>query len=138
MFITRCAEHIPLVEKTAIDCGEYAQCRPWRSGTLTDSTRRFGAVVRLPDVIIMLQTQEKLNETHSAVAEASKMLIPTVAICDTDSDPSQITYPVPGNDDSIASAKLYCSLFEQAIMAAKRKREELDREGVIIDYEYKE
>lgn len=121
-----------------MNCNEFAHCRTWRNGTFTDSTRRFGAVVRLPDAVLMFHTHEKLNETHGAVAEASKMLIPTVAICDTDSDPSQISYPVPGNDDSITSVKLYCSLFEQAIMAAKKKRKELNDEGVIIDYEYKE
>lgn len=118
----------------AMDCGEYAHCRPWVNGSFTDSTRRFGSVIRLPDLIVMLQTQEKLNETHGAVSESAKMLIPVVAVCDSDSDPSQITYPIPGNDDSFASAKYYCSLFEQTIKIAKKKRAELEQQGVVVDY----
>lgn len=134
--MTRYAQHIPTVERTAKNCGEYAHCRAWRNGTFTDSTRRFGAVVRLPDLVVMLHTHDKLNETHSVVAEAAKMLIPTMAVCDTDADPSQITYPIPGNDDSITSVKLYCTLFEQAITIAKKKRAELQEQGVVIDYEH--
>lgn len=135
LFVTRYAQHIPLVEKTALDVGEYAHCRPWKNGTFTDSTRRFGAVVRLPDLIVFLHTQEKLNETHGCVYEASKMLIPSVAICDTDADPSQITYPIPANDDSMASVHLYCNLFKQTILKAKAKRKELNEQGFTIDYE---
>ena len=100
--------------------------------------RRFGSVIRLPDVCIFFHTQEKLNEPHGALNESAKMLIPTVAICDTDVDPSLITYPMPGNDDSMASVQLYASLVKQTILMAKSKRKELDEQGVVIDYEYKQ
>lgn len=99
--------------------------------------RRFQTVVRLPDLCIFFHTHEKLNEAHTAINEAAKMLIPTVAFCDTDTDPSLIAYPVPGNDDSIVSVQLYASLVKQAILKAKKKREELEKSGVIIDYTYK-
>ena len=135
LFITRYAQHIPLVERTAKESGEYAHCRAWRNGTFTDSTRRFGSVIRLPDVVVMLHTQEKLNETHGAIAESAKMLIPTVAVCDSDCDPSQISFPIPGNDDSITAVRLYSRLFQQAILAAKAKRAQLEKDGVSVDYE---
>ncbi len=63
------------------------------------------------------------------------MLIPTVAICDTDIDPSQITYPVPGNDDSMVSVQLYARLFKEAIMRGKAKRAQLEKEGFTIEME---
>ena len=135
LFITRYPQHIPLVERTAIECGEYSHCRLWENGIFTDSTRKFGSVIRLPDICIFLHCNDKLNETHGGINEAAKMLIPTVAICDTDIDPSLITYPIPANDDSMASVQLYCQLFKEAILKGKSKREELERKGTIIDYQ---
>ena len=98
--------------------------------------RRFGSVIRLPDLCIFFHTQEKLNETHGAVNEAAKMFIPTIAICDTDVDPSLITYPIPGNDDSLVAVQLYASLVKQAILSGKNKRKELEEQGAVIDYEH--
>lgn len=129
LFISRYAQHIPIVERTALEVGEYSHCKQWKNGTFTDSTRRFGSVIRLPDLCIFLHTQDKLNESHLAVKEAAQMLIPTIGICDTDVDPSQITYPIPANDDSITSLQLYCNLFKQAILRGKAKREELEKQG---------
>ncbi len=64
------------------------------------------------------------------------MLIPTVGFCDSDADPSLITYPVPGNDDSIVSVQLYAKLVKEAILRGKAKRKELESSGVIVDYDY--
>jgi small subunit ribosomal protein S2 len=135
---SRYAQHIPLIERTALEAGEYSHCKPWNGGTFTDSMRRFGSVIRLPDLCIFFHTQEKLNEPHGAINEAAKMFIPTVAFCDTDVDPSLVTYPVPGNDDSMASVQLYANLVKQAILIGKNKRKEIDEQGAIIDYEYKQ
>ena len=135
LFITRYAQHIPLVERTALNTKEYSHCRLWENGVFTDSTRKFGSVIRLPDLCILLHCNDKLNEAHGAINEAAKMLIPTVAICDTDIDPSLITYPIPGNDDSMTSVQLYCRLFQEAIFRGKNKREELDKKEAIIEFE---
>lgn len=135
LFITRYAQHIPVVERTALEVGEYSHCKQWNNGTFTDSTRRFGSVIRLPDLCVFLHTHEKLNEPHGALAEAAKMLIPTVAICDTDIDPSQISYPIPGNDDSMVSLQLYTRLIKKVILNAKKKRQDLESEGYVIQYE---
>lgn len=135
LFITRYAQHIPLVEQTAYEAGEYAHCKPWKNGTLSDSTRCFNSVIRLPDVCVVLHCHDRLNEVHAVVNEASRMLIPTVAVCDSDIDPSLITYPIPGNDDSLPSVKLYCKLIKQVILKAKAKRKELEEQGYEIVYE---
>lgn len=135
LFITRYPQHIPLVERTAIEANEYSHCKPWENGLFTDSTRKFGAVIRLPDLCIFFHTHDKLNEAHVALNEASRMLIPTVAFCDTDIDPSIITYPIPANDDTITCLHLYCRLVKYAILKGKKMRKELEDQGAIIEYD---
>lgn len=61
---------------------------------------------------------------HLAVRDAAKMLIPTVGILDTCCDPTLITYPIPGNDDTPCAIELYCNLFKKAILLGKKKRNE--------------
>jgi small subunit ribosomal protein S2 len=134
LFVTRHAQNIPIVERTAFEVEEYSNCKKWQSGLLTDSTRRFGSVVRLPDVVVFLNTHDSINELHPAIIESAKMIIPTVAICDTDTDPSLISYPIPGNDDSISSVNLYCNLFKQAILAGKQKRKELEANDYVFEF----
>lgn len=64
-----------------------------------------------------------LDPTHdkNAVAEARKLNIPIVAICDTNADPSQVTYPVPCNDDAIKALELVADYIKAAIEAGKNK-----------------
>jgi small subunit ribosomal protein S2 len=133
LMFTRYPQHMPLIERTAKETGEYAYCRPWVGGQFTDSTRSYGSVIRLPDLCLFFHAQDKMNEPHPALVEIAKMLIPTVAICDTDIDPSQVTYPVPGNDDSMVSQQLYAKLFKEAILRGKRKRTELEAQGYHIE-----
>lgn len=59
-------------------------------------------------------------DNHKAVIEANRLLIPTVAIVDTASEPRFVTYPVPGNDDSPSAIQFYCRVFEKAITAGKQ------------------
>ena len=65
-----------------------------------------------PDIIFVIDT----NKETIAVAEAKVLGIPVVAILDSNSDPSGITYPVPGNDDAIRSIKLYCELVANTVL----------------------
>ena len=58
---------------------------------------------------------------RTAVLEARVLGIPVVVICDTNSDPTIIDYPIPGNDDSIRSIDLYCSLVESAVIEGMQK-----------------
>jgi Ribosomal protein S2 len=51
-----------------------------------------------------------------AIKEANKLNILIAAIIDTNCDPEGITYPIPGNDDSTKSIKLYCDLVSQAAL----------------------
>lgn len=113
-----------LVEEAAKECGEYAHCRKWRSEIFTDSRKIFGSVTRLPDLVVMFSTMV-LQEMSPAVTISARMMIPTVAICDTNCNPTLITYPVPGNDDSPQSIEHYCHLFKTAVLNGKAKRKEI-------------
>jgi small subunit ribosomal protein S2 len=63
---------------------------------------------------------------HLGVTDGAKMLIPTVGVVDSNCNPNLITYPIPGNDDSLPALQLYCSLFKEAILRGKNKRKQVD------------
>jgi len=126
LFMARSPHIMHMVENLAAECGEYAHCREWDMHTLCNSPRKFGGIVRLPDTIVFVNTLDTVMTQHRAVVDAAKMLIPTVGIVDTNCDPNLITYPIPGNDDSLSSVKLFCSLFKEAILRGKNKRRQIE------------
>ncbi len=66
----------------------------------------------LPDIIVVIDTvKEKL-----AIEEANKLGIPVVAVLDSNSDPTGIAFPVPGNDDAIRAINLYCDMVAAAVL----------------------
>lgn len=69
----------------------------------------------LPDAIVLIDP----NEDFIAVKEANKLNIPIVALVDTNSDPTLIDCPIPGNDDAIRSITLILELLTSAILEAK-------------------
>ncbi len=60
-------------------------------------------------------------DDRNAVAEAIKLGIPVIAICDTNADPSGIEYPIPANDDAIAALQLITSYVADAVKAGSAK-----------------
>jgi len=122
LFISRSPQNLHLIEKTAIDCGEYAHTRAWEETVFTDSVKKFGGITRLPDIVIFFNMLDTVLAQHRAVSDAAKLLIPTVAIVDSNCDPNLISYPVPGNDDTPSATELYCKLFKEAILRGKNKR----------------
>ncbi len=100
---------------------------------------------RLPGAIFIIDTKKE----SIAVMEANRLGIPTVAIIDTNCDPDEIDYVIPGNDDAIRSIKLITSRIADAVIegkqlrAAKSHREEvkpalLSQSEVSIEEEKKE
>jgi len=69
-----------------------------------------------PDMIFIIDT----NIESLAVKEAQKLKIPIVAIIDTNSDPTGINFPIPGNDDARRAINLYCELIKQTILDAQK------------------
>ena len=79
---------------------------------------------RLPGLIFVVDTKKE----RIAVGEARRLEIPVVAIVDTNCDPDEIDYPIPGNDDAIRSVSLITHLVSEAVMEGLNAREE-HREG---------
>ena len=71
---------------------------------------------KVPDMIFIIDT----NIEDLAVKEAKKLNIPIVAIVDTNSNPTGIDYPIPGNDDARRSINLYCELMKETILDAQK------------------
>jgi small subunit ribosomal protein S2 len=57
-----------------------------------------------------------------AIAEAQKMTIPIIAIVDTNGDPENLTYPIPGNDDAVRAIELFANKVSEAILEGKKSR----------------
>ena len=64
----------------------------------------------LPNLLFVIDT----NKEAIAIAEARKLNIPVIAIVDTNCDPDQIAFPIPGNDDAARAITLYCDLIARA------------------------
>ncbi len=64
------------------------------------------------------------NREHITVLEAKKLKVPLVAIVDTNCDPTDIDYIIPGNDDAIRAIKLFASKFADAVLEGKKRFEE--------------
>ena len=79
---------------------------------------------RLPAALFLIDVKKE----HIAVSEALKLNIPTFAMVDTNSDPSNIDFPIPANDDATKSISLITSIIIQAIVEGleERKREKED------------
>jgi len=70
---------------------------------------------RLPDALFVIDPKKE----HIAVLEARKLDIPVVAVVDTNCDPENIDYPIPGNDDAIRAIKLFASRVADAILEGR-------------------
>ena len=73
---------------------------------------------KIPNMIFIIDT----NVESLAVNEAQKLNIPIVAIIDTNSDPTGINFPIPGNDDARRAINLYCELIEKTILDAQKNK----------------
>ena len=71
---------------------------------------------RLPDAIFIVDSRKEAN----AVLEAKKLGIPVIAIVDTNCDPDDADYVIPGNDDAIRAIKLISSVIADAMIEGKQ------------------
>ncbi len=89
---------------------------------------------KLPDALFIVDPKRE----HIAVAEANKLSIPVIAIVDTNCNPEEIDYIIPGNDDAIRTIRLIASqiadayregsgALEKEMIAAAEKKQELQR-----------
>ena len=75
---------------------------------------------KLPGALFIVDPRKERN----AIAEAHKLGIPVVAIADTNCDPDEIDYPIPGNDDAIRAIKLISGVMANAIQEGKQGQDQ--------------
>lgn len=71
---------------------------------------------RIPDALFVVDTRKE----HLAIAEARKLNIPIIAIVDTNCDPDEADYIIPGNDDAIRAVKLIASAMANAVIEGRQ------------------
>ncbi|NIA23473.1 MAG: 30S ribosomal protein S2, partial [Proteobacteria bacterium] len=81
---------------------------------------------RIPDIMFIID----IKNEEIAFKEALKLGIPVVAIADTNIDPDDVAYPIPGNDDATKSIKLFTTVIAAAIEEGKEMREKKLESGV--------
>ncbi len=80
----------------------------------------------IPDALFIIDT----NKEAIAVLEANNLKIPVIAICDTNTNPSGVDYPIPGNDDALRAISLYCDLVASSVL--KGLESNLEQSGIDI------
>ena len=79
---------------------------------------------RLPDAIFIVDPKKE----RICVQEAHTLGIPLIGICDTNCDPEELDYVIPGNDDAIRAVKLIVSKMADAVIEAKQGTADVDDE----------
>ena len=74
---------------------------------------------RLPDAVFVIDTKKE----KIAVDEARKLKIPVIGVVDTNCDPDEVDYVIPGNDDALRAIRLFASKIADAILAGRAMRE---------------
>lgn len=89
----------------------------------------------LPEVVFVVDTKKELI----VVAEARRLRIPIVAVVDTNCDPDEVDYVIPGNDDAIRAATLMCKVIADAVLEGRARRPsqifEPDEPGAEVELE---
>ena len=78
-------------------------------------------MTRLPGALFIVDPSKERN----AIAEARRVGVPIVAIMDTNCDPDEVDYPIPGNDDAIRAVALFCAVIADAVIQGKQTRDAL-------------
>ena len=81
-----------------------------------DGIRNMG---RLPDALFVVDTRKE----QIAVDEARKLKIPVIGVVDTNCDPDQVDFVIPGNDDALRSIRLFASRVADAVIDGRSERE---------------
>ena len=71
----------------------------------------------MPDILVVVDVKRE----HTAIREAKAKGVPVVAIVDSNSDPTEIDYPIPMNDDASKALEYVLGLVKDAILAGKGK-----------------
>jgi small subunit ribosomal protein S2 len=76
-------------------------------------------MARLPDALFVVDTRKE----KIAVDEARKLKIPVIGVVDTNCDPTEVDFPIPGNDDALRAIRLFASRIADAVKSGRALRE---------------
>jgi small subunit ribosomal protein S2 len=97
--------------------------------------KNFSGIVsmeRMPKAMFVVDTKKE----ETAVKEAKRLGIPVVGLIDTNCNPDEVAYPIPGNDDATKSIKLITSIIADAVIEGRKKfLSYLSESGVAIKKE---
>ena len=109
------------IETEAKRCGMPYVSNRWLGGMLTNFATIKKSVAKLKKLEREQAdgTFDSLTKKEAlAVAEAKRLGIPVIAVVDTNCDPTDITYPIPGNDDAIRAISLFVEIIANAVIDA--------------------
>ena len=89
---------------------------------------------KVPDLVFVIDT----NYESLAIAESAKLGIPIIAILDSNSNPDNIDYPIPGNDDARRAIDLYCNLIKETINSAKNSSTSVEKKKIKLKMRIKQ
>ncbi|MFP4501411.1 MAG: 30S ribosomal protein S2 [Candidatus Hydrogenedentota bacterium] len=81
-------------------------------------------MTRRPDIMFVIDAKRE----DIAIHEAHRVGIHSLAVCDTNTDPDEVTLPIPGNDDAIRAINLFCSVMADAVLEGRMTGEKLRSE----------
>jgi len=82
-------------------------------------------MTRLPDAVFIVDTRKE----QIAVDEARKLKIPVIGIVDTNCDPDQVDFVIPGNDDALRAIRLFASKMADAVISGRDMKQSVEAEG---------
>ena len=91
-------------------------------------------MMNLPGAVYVVDTRME----RTAVLEARRLMIPIVAIVDTNCDPEEINYPIPGNDDALRAIKLITAKIADAVIEGRQQAGQPVTSGVEITADLKQ
>ncbi len=94
---------------------------------LTKSLAGIKDMLELPGALFIIDPANEMT----AIAEGRRIGIPIVAVCDTNTDPDLIDYPIPGNDDAIRAIRLITGMMADAVLQGRQQADQ----GALIQQE---
>jgi small subunit ribosomal protein S2 len=89
---------------------------------------------RLPDVLFVIDS----NKEQIAVKEARKLGIPVVAVVDTNCDPTEVDYVIPGNDDALRAIRLFASKIADSVVEGANAANDKQMADITAGVQYSE
>src|ERR1700730_16796691 len=83
-------------------------------------------MARLPDAVFIVDTKKE----QIAVDEARKLKIPVIGVVDTNCDPDEVDFVVPGNDDALRAIRLFASRIADAVLSGRGMKESVEADAV--------